>query len=847
MPDQNQELLEYAKKLKNQIQGIDRILSMNTYGLITPEMGNKLHSLKERAEKLNKKLETNECEIAIVGMEKAGKSTFANALMESDILPTKEARCTYTSTSIRFAKNDTAEIKFFTREEFNDKLNTNLTKLHIPHADTLSFESLELNDYKAMFEQLDDKIKTDNINKLNKDIEDILQYKNNILKYLGRAPMEFPAEGDLEGNYFKRFIQDPKFAIAVKEITIRSSKLNSMQNAVIYDVPGFNSPTKMHRDQTIEKMRLADVILLILNAHEPNLTVEELDIFQTETDDDGIQLGDKMFVFANRADMSEDLNNNLTIIQNDLEKNHIMTPAHRDRIVAGSAKAKLDAVHGENSFVLKGLKRSGLKNDGIDLIKQKISSYNKKERFEVLKARANRIQAELENLFRDLSKQQSIPTEQNLAVENGSIMIDLFSTAQEAIRNNLQVYRSRILQKFDNNSRPLTARLRTDVLEKITVEQFGVTEEDLERVSYHKDITTNMDSLTDMDRELRKEKKAKISKNFLENVTWLAISEHNECDNEIFRIFMDGLSVDETNPYYGEIKNNIMQYINDQRGAIDNKGYYKSLIERFSADLFDILLYFSYGSDDRWNNFEKASRNIYSLAVFDSKYDPKADQRNPRLPHLLLFQESEDELKNYMEQALKFISSLLDSPPDQKITDLIAIIVKKEGEQTYEHLQAIFPRTFTNQSSHAKYNIVFHSLEDAVSQYSSMDTSEKDSALTREEYHKYFAGKKSKRREDIQREINTDINILREILSDTIANAINIEKPFLNLETQTIENLIISLNGEYFRNFIKNNAYYIKSTQYSHAKAEGQKRLIKQNILAEIETVLREMKGTKRP
>jgi len=846
MQNQNQELIEYAAKLKNQIQGIDRILNMNTYGLITSEMGNKLHSLRERAEKLQKKLETNECEIAIVGMEKSGKSTFANALMESDILPTKEARCTYTSTNIRFAKSDTAEIKFFDRQEFNKKFRNNLAQLHIPHADTLNFESLELDEYKKMFAQLDNQIKTDNINKLNKDIEDILQYKYNLLKYLSRAPMEFPAEGDLESDYFKGFIQDPKFAIAVKEITIRSSKLNSMQNAVIYDVPGFNSPTKMHREQTLEKMRIADVILLILNAHEPNLTAEELDMFQTETDDDGIKLGDKMFVFANRADISEDLSNNLTIIQSDLEKNHIMSSNHRDRIVAGSARAKLEAIHGESNLASKGLKRAGLENDGVDLIKQKISSYNKKERFEVLKARANRIQAELENLFRELTTEQTIPAEQNLAIENGSIMIDLFSNAQESIRNNLQIYRSRILQKFDNVSRPLTAKLRTDVLEKITIEQFGVTENDLERVSYHKDITTNMDSLTDMDRELRKEKKAKISKNFLENVTWLAINEHNECDNEIFRIFINGFSVDETNPYYDEIKKNIMKYINDQRGAIDNKGYYKSLIERFSADLFDILLYFSYGSDDRWNIFEKASRNIYSLAVFDSNYDPKSDRKNLRLPYLLLFQQKENETENYMQQALKFIESLLEAEPNQKIIDLVKIIVDKEGVQAYERLKSIFPKTYVNQSSHAKYNIVFHTLEDVVSHYSSVNTVEKESMLTREAYHKYFAGKKSKKREDIQREINTDIDILREILSDTIANAINIEKPFLNLETQTIENLIVSLNGEYFRDFIKNNAYYIKSAQYSHAEAEEQRRLTQKNILSEINLILKEMKGIKR-
>lgn len=101
MANYEQEFKEYAGKLRAQVKGIDKILKLNMNGLLDASIEQKLHAVKEEANKLLKKLENNEFEISIVGLEKAGKSSFANALMGNDILPSKEARCTYTSTSIR--------------------------------------------------------------------------------------------------------------------------------------------------------------------------------------------------------------------------------------------------------------------------------------------------------------------------------------------------------------------------------------------------------------------------------------------------------------------------------------------------------------------------------------------------------------------------------------------------------------------------------------------------------------------------------------------------------------------------------------------------------------------------
>ena len=87
---------------------------------------------------------------------------------------------------------------------------------------------------------------------------------------------------------------------------IYSTELRKMPNAIMYDVPGFNSPTAMHEEQTLQKMRAADAIIMVAKANEPTLTAEVLKIFQN-SDVDGAYLSEKLFVFSNKADLATDL------------------------------------------------------------------------------------------------------------------------------------------------------------------------------------------------------------------------------------------------------------------------------------------------------------------------------------------------------------------------------------------------------------------------------------------------------------------------------------------------------------------------------------------------------------
>ena len=77
-----------------------------------------IEKLIGRNERLLEKIRSQEFEIAVVGLEKAGKSTLSNALIRVNVLPAESERCTFTKTEIRSGTEDRAWGEFYTPEEF---------------------------------------------------------------------------------------------------------------------------------------------------------------------------------------------------------------------------------------------------------------------------------------------------------------------------------------------------------------------------------------------------------------------------------------------------------------------------------------------------------------------------------------------------------------------------------------------------------------------------------------------------------------------------------------------------------------------------------------------------------
>ena len=539
--DINAERALYIKKLDFQIQGMRQLLDPKYHEIISDSKAAQIKSLLIKAEKLREKLSKNEFEVAIIGLEKAGKSTFANALMGNDILPSMDKRCTYTSTCIRYGAEDYAEIEFYSRDEFLQKFTDGLKTMGIEYAEKYDYTTLSLEAYQALFERLSDDKKNLYRASVNEDIEDILEHKKTLMKWINKEIQVFRGAEQLEQKDFKQFIYEPAYAIAVKKITIHSSKLNDMQNAVLYDVPGFDSPTQMHRVQTVQMMSIADVIILIASAGKPSITGPQVQIFESETDQDGIPFNEKIYVYGNKADEANDeISVNLCELKKQLQKYSIVrSELLNSRIVVGSARAKLEK-DGKlpDTGLVKKLETKGI-TDGIDEIHRKLEQYNANERFDVLKKRINRIYSELEEcLSPELAELKNVGEDSVHIEEISAIIVQLLSTAQTDIEKALRSLHSDVPRDFQ--SLPLSAEFIVSI-GNVNSEVYQITDEERKIAEDASRGNGNNIALDKFESILREMKYDQIYNFFIQTVVDVAIEKHREYDEKIRNIFLNSI------------------------------------------------------------------------------------------------------------------------------------------------------------------------------------------------------------------------------------------------------------------------------------------------------------------
>ena len=838
MANYEQEFKEYAGKLRAQVKGIDKILKLNMNGLLDASIEQKLHAVKEEANKLLKKLENNEFEISIVGLEKAGKSSFANALMGNDILPSKEARCTYTSTSIRYGNNE-AKVSFFSREEFAKAFQKRLEQLGIEHPETYTYEQLTLENYRKLFDSLNAEKKQLYGASINKDIEDILIHKDNVRGYVGQDSMMFHGD-QLNEEYFKGFIEDPQYAIAVKEITLRSDKLENMKNAIIYDVPGFDSPTQMHKDQTREKMSAADAIILIASAYKPSFTGPVVDIFQ-ETDKDGVKYGNKLFVYANMADRAENLAGNMQDIRNDLDRYSIMdTQYFDDRILAGSAKASLQAagkIEGTDAF--DEIKRKGI-DDGIKRITDKLAKYNKTDRFEVLKGRINRLQNDIRDIFKDNFKETEVDKYGD-SRETSMLVAKMLDESRAKIKKEIDNYRDEFKTEYAPETYKLTNKMKTEVIDELSLETYQVTDEELEEAKKKNGSIVDVPIFTDIDKCLREKKYTEIYNAFSKGVISIAENEHNTCNEALEEIFVKGLGLTQDNPYYDELKEKIKEYIAKQEDLASSEGYYKSLVERFSIDLFELLVRYPYADISCWNRFDEAKENFYGLSMYSEDYDSglPANQQ-PMLYTILFHDDTQKKQQVNVKKVMQFVDTIMNIGPYKDISQLLRIIVAAKGDKAYEIVQHTLENVVNFESNSEKINFARNALNSIVD--TKNDDLSMQEPITKKGYEKFLGNKVDKSLDDIKNDINKDIDILQNVLEDTVVKAICMEKPFLALEIQIMNNIYRNIDSEEYRSFLVNNMPKICVEEYLDLSENEQKRKAYDKMMEAIKEILDEMR-----
>ena len=376
---------------------------------VPPKLKQILLQEAQPARRQLERLKKREFRIAVVGLEKAGKSTFVNAWLECDLLPAKGGRCTFTTTQIYSVEHESEqrlEVQAKTEAEF-----INLLK--------------ELEKAKAQ-----EDINTIRTNEIT--LQEVRQEGNLTFPFTRLEDIREP---------LKKYVADEKYAHAVLEARLYTNKLAQAEGIVFYDVPGLDSGLAKHVDEAQEMLSDCDAVILVQRF--TSLREKELEIIKfTEQGDKNVTVADKLFVFLSRIDSLGSAEAMKTHIQEAAQDwlKRANLPNHR--IVSGSAGAYLllNNIAGEQTKLEIGdthviqshLQRlTGiddveiLKTDatGMPIIKEKIFDYINTERVAILKKRCeaslNTIISTSEEIYRLVSKNHpENPEQAKLFAEN---------------------------------------------------------------------------------------------------------------------------------------------------------------------------------------------------------------------------------------------------------------------------------------------------------------------------------------------------------------------------------------------------------------------------------------------
>lgn len=339
-------------------------------------------------------------------------------------------------------------------------------------------------------------------------------------QYIGQPDKIFEGE-DLYQEQFKAYIVRPNIAVAVKEVSIESSKLGKLQNAVIYDVPGFDSPTGMHLEQTKERMKEADAIMLIgsAKAHLQKL---------------GIVDGDDC---VKRIEENE---------------------AYRNAWAYG---------------------------DGIKYAYEKLVEYNKTERFPVIKKKIQRNNEELFALFKELKEKYADGGPGiNYSVLLTEITL-LKSRAKKTIQKELEELRFEIVKKYKDDcvlSKRLREEI-SKLFE--TEEKYTITDEDIHNAELKIDDTSGSINVEKVEEIIREAKFSKIYGDFSESAFAVAQKDHARYYARIIDCFEHALGRNRKSGNYDKLHQAVTQFVEKCKKNTEDEFIYQSVIERFVREL----------------------------------------------------------------------------------------------------------------------------------------------------------------------------------------------------------------------------------------------------------------------
>jgi hypothetical protein len=349
------------------------------------------------------RLEKGEFRIAVVGLEKAGKSTFVNAWLESDLLPTANKRCTFTTTQI-YSVTDPAEQRLEviakTAEQF-DAYVKELRQVAQGSGETAK--------------------------RAREDLDTIEQHRSSLNSVIdqGNQKIRFTHMEEIAQSLV-RYVADASVAHAIDEVRFYTTRLAQTDGIVFFDVPGLNSGLGKHLEESRAMLGDCDAVICVQYSKRPNLEAHEQKLVDfVREGDEAVGIAGKLFVFAGQIDLqgsTESLQQDMREIEREWKQRGQLSSDH---IVAGSAAAflLLTGAANDNSRKLMGTpdemrcrivavcELADRASDeqvkqatGIPKIRQRIKRYLDEERSQVIKKRCDEPIARLLRTGREIHR-----------------------------------------------------------------------------------------------------------------------------------------------------------------------------------------------------------------------------------------------------------------------------------------------------------------------------------------------------------------------------------------------------------------------------------------------------------
>ncbi len=816
------ELLEEINKFVPIIDGIN---SVSNRIIKNDEEKSDLVKITKSIEKWKKKLSNPKFEVAIIGLEKAGKSTIANALLNEDFLPSAEARCTFTTATIESdPEKDEAVVEFYTKDEFNERFDALCEKIKLPK---LNFDALSSTEFNVIVKEQEYHTIPNEV----KDIKIMLENKESLSELTGK-PIKLISSNIKEE--VKPFIVSEDKSMAVKSIAIKSTELKELKDIIIYDVPGFDSPTKLHLEQATKYTDEADVVIMMVSIANAVSFVDSQVNFLNQTAKNGVSIIDKTIVIAskfdtkilngNKEDSESRINDSIELLKNELKKYNIYREENVFKVSPQGyleKNGKIEAgviVNGKKTYhvALPNLESVSM-NDGFDEFRVRLDEFFKTDALKALN----------DTVIRDIKRVEifisEFKTKHNIDKNEAKLKNELYDIKKEYIKSkksdliNLVVNQKIEIKEKGNFSIP--EELENEISSK-WIEQLRITDE--KRIESIKEISTEG---AEMFLSYNTKTRTELYKNSLKLITKLVSDVVITKDKEIINKFISDIeksfNIKGNNNLTSLLRNELEKimgiYTYDERS-------YKPLLARFLNDIFKLLITHPIQSNSkgqRMEAFENIISSIESILPFDKKnYENESElgiyEKTLVKKMLVQYEDfSLDMIKEKLEGYHDYFQQI-DIPSLAK--DIQNINISPKG------LEKIFDKqkeNFKDKTKDVIVNIIKSSKSKNAKQFLVEYANE---ATTYEE---------------VQKEINKDLDNLKDIVSNVLLKAMMIEKPFLDSLNTQVEAIRIDLldDDSVLNKFMDTNIEELDRENYNSISGDPELNKKILNIINQIESI----------